>query len=129
MPNADLVLEGGGVRGLGTAGAVIRLLEEGYTFQRVAGTSVGAVAAAFVAAGMDAEELRTVMEELELRLIPDRERLGRRLVPGVPMLSEGVSLLHAARGLPGCLDPQLGKDRPRHEEGHHLRRPATRGQR
>ncbi|UPZ26718.1 patatin-like phospholipase family protein [Streptomyces sp. LRE541] len=93
MPNADLVLEGGGVRGLGTAGAVIRLLEEGYTFQRVAGTSVGAVAAAFVAAGMDAEELRTVMEELELRLIPDRERLGRRLVPGVPMLSEGVSLL------------------------------------
>ncbi|MFE1794944.1 patatin-like phospholipase family protein [Streptomyces sp. NPDC059517] len=93
MSKADLVLEGGGVRGLGTAGAVIRLLEEGYNFQRVAGTSVGAVAAAFVAAGMEAEELREVMEDLELHLIPDRDRLGRWPMPGVPMLSEGVSLL------------------------------------
>ena len=42
MPEADLVLEGGGVKGLGTAGAVIGLLEAGYTFPRVAGTSVGA---------------------------------------------------------------------------------------
>jgi NTE family protein len=93
MSDADLVLEGGGVRGLGTAGAVIRLLEEGYTFQRLAGTSVGAIAAAFVAAGMGAEELREVMEELELSLIPDRDRLGRWPMPGVPMLSEGLSLL------------------------------------
>ena len=48
---ADLVLEGGGVKGLGTVGAVIRLLEAGYRFPRAAGTSVGALAAAFVAAG------------------------------------------------------------------------------
>ncbi|WP_328497893.1 patatin-like phospholipase family protein [Streptomyces sp. NBC_00414] len=93
MPDADLVLEGGGVRGLGTAGAVTRLLEEGYTFQRVAGTSVGAIAAAFVAAGMDAGELRKVMEDLELKLISDRDPLGRHPMPGVPLLSEGVSLL------------------------------------
>ena len=43
MPDADLVLEGGGVKGLGTAGAVMGLLDAGYRFQRVAGTSVGAV--------------------------------------------------------------------------------------
>lgn len=87
MPNtADLVLEGGGVRGFGAAGAVIRLLEEGYTFPRVAGTSVGAIVAAFAAAGMSAAKLRDLIERLELRRVPDR------FPPSVPFLSEGVAL-------------------------------------
>ncbi|GAA2348154.1 patatin-like phospholipase family protein [Streptomyces kunmingensis] len=94
MKRLDLVLEGGGARGLGTAGAVIRLLEEGYTFPRAAGTSVGAIAAAFVAAGLDAAELRQVMEDLDMKKIPDRSTMGVPLLrTGVPLLSEGVSLL------------------------------------
>ncbi|SRR6266487_226562 len=47
---ADLVLEGGGVKGIGLAGAVLALDRAGYRFQRVAGTSAGAVAAAIIAA-------------------------------------------------------------------------------
>jgi NTE family protein len=47
---ADLVLEGGGVKGVGLAGAVLALDEAGYRFQRVAGTSAGAIAAAIIAA-------------------------------------------------------------------------------
>jgi NTE family protein len=47
---ADLVLEGGGVKGIGLAGAVITLADAGYTFPRVAGTSAGAICAALVAA-------------------------------------------------------------------------------
>jgi NTE family protein len=81
---ADLVLEGGGVKGLGTAGAVMELLESGYSFPRVAGTSAGAVTGALVAAGADARRLRMAMERL--RRIPDRAR------PGVFALSEGFSL-------------------------------------
>jgi NTE family protein len=46
----DLVLEGGGVKGIGLAGAVIELDKAGYTFPRVAGTSAGAIAAALIAA-------------------------------------------------------------------------------
>lgn len=46
----DLVLEGGGVKGIGLAGAVIELSNAGYTFPRVAGTSAGAIAAALIAA-------------------------------------------------------------------------------
>lgn len=46
----DLVLEGGGVKGIGLAGAVLELAAAGYTFQRVAGTSAGAIAAALIAA-------------------------------------------------------------------------------
>ena len=47
---ADLVMEGGGVKGIGLCGAVIALTEAGYTFPRVAGTSAGAISAALVAA-------------------------------------------------------------------------------
>jgi NTE family protein len=83
---ADLVLEGGGVKGLGTAGAVMGLLDAGWTFARVAGTSVGALAAAFAAAGADSATFRDVLGRLDLRRIPDRR------VP-VPLVSEGVSLL------------------------------------
>ena len=36
--DADLVLEGGGVKGIGLAGAYSILKETGYTFHRVAGT-------------------------------------------------------------------------------------------
>ena len=94
MPQADLVLEGGGVKGLGAAGAVIALLDSGYTFPRVAGTSVGAVAAAFTAAGADSAALRAVMSRLELPRIPDR--------PGrLPVVGEGLSLLLRGGAYPG----------------------------
>ena len=85
MPEADLVLEGGGVKGLGTAGAVMALLDAGYTFPRVAGTSVGALAAAFAAAGADSATFRDVLDRLDLRRIPDRR------VP-FPLVSESLTL-------------------------------------
>lgn len=46
---ADLALEGGGVKGIGLAGAVLALDEAGYSFARVAGTSAGAIAACLIA--------------------------------------------------------------------------------
>ena len=82
---ADLVLEGGGVKGLGTAGAVMGLLDAGWTFPRVAGTSVGALAAAFAAAGANSAVFREVLGRHDLRRIPDRR------VP-LPLVSETVSL-------------------------------------
>jgi NTE family protein len=82
---ADLVLEGGGVKGLGTVGAVMGLLDAGWTFPRVAGTSVGALAAAFAAAGADSAVFREVLGRLDLRKIPDRR------IP-LPLVSESVSL-------------------------------------
>lgn len=95
MPKADLVLEGGGVKGLGLVGAVLRLMREGYTFPRVAGTSAGAIVAAFLAAGVDEEELAGVMDRLDYSRVPDRSP------PGIPGLSEGVSLLRAGGAYEG----------------------------
>ena len=51
----DLVLEGGGVKGIGLVGAISVLEGSGYTFPRVAGTSAGAIVGALVAAGMGSD--------------------------------------------------------------------------
>jgi NTE family protein len=56
---ADLVLEGGGVKGAGLAGAVSALSKD-YEFHRVAGTSAGAIVASFIAAGLGGE-LESIM--------------------------------------------------------------------
>ena len=46
----DLVLEGGGVKGIGLVGAILELDAAGYQVRRVAGTSAGAIVASIVAA-------------------------------------------------------------------------------
>jgi NTE family protein len=68
---ADLVLEGGGVKGIGLVGAITVLEEHGYTFNRIAGTSAGSIVGALVAAGYTGVELREIMEELDYRRFRD----------------------------------------------------------
>lgn len=46
----DLVLAGGGVKGIGLVGAVVRLMEAGYRANRIAGTSAGSIVGSIVAA-------------------------------------------------------------------------------
>jgi NTE family protein len=87
MPKADLVLEGGGVKGVGLVGAVDQLMRSGYTFERVAGASAGSILGAFLAAGLTADQITEVMNSLHYKRVPDRGP------PGLPVVSEGVSLL------------------------------------
>jgi NTE family protein len=77
METADLVLEGGGVKGAGFAGAVGALGEK-YEFHRVAGTSAGAIAASFIAAGLTAE-MGSMMVETDFAKFEDTGGLLRHL--------------------------------------------------
>lgn len=95
MPNADLVLEGGGVKGIGLVGAVLRLMRADYAFPRVAGTSAGSIVAAFLAAGATEEQLAGAMGRLDYPRVPDRSP------PRIPALSESVSLLRSAGAYEG----------------------------
>lgn len=61
----DLVLEGGGVKGIGLVGALAVLEERGFQPQNVAGTSAGAIAAVLIAAGYTAAELRSILSGLD----------------------------------------------------------------
>lgn len=92
---ADLVLEGGGVKGIGLVGAVRALAESGYAFPRVAGTSAGAVVAAFTVAlqraGESLDRLEDVARTIDYRRFRDRGGLGRFLGPLRPV-ADGLSL-------------------------------------
>ena len=71
----DLVFEGGGVKGIGLAGAFGYLDEQGFKAERVAGTSAGAITAALVAAGYSGEDLRSlVLEEMKFKSFEDGGR-------------------------------------------------------
>src|SRR5689334_25125586 len=78
---ADLVLEGGGVKGIALAGAVSMLEERGYKFRRVAGTSAGSLVGALVAAGVRGDDLHHLMQGIDYTKFRDPPSLYRRLGP------------------------------------------------
>ena len=66
---ADLVLSGGGVKGIGLVGAVVALMDGGYRANRVSGTSAGSIVGAIVAAAsMDDQLSPSEVKELALQL-------------------------------------------------------------
>ncbi len=92
VAHADLVCEGGGVRGIGLVGAVDALAQAGYRFPRVAGSSAGAIVASLLAAlqvaGEPLSRLTDVMRDIDYRKFLDRSPIGR-----VPVIGGGLSLL------------------------------------
>lgn len=110
----DLVLEGGGVKGIGLLGAVLTLHDAGYRFERVAGTSAGAIVAALVAAyqraGMDLHELEDEMRRVEYTRFAEGSLLQRITGP----VGDGLELLlhegvHSGDYLAEWLRPLLAK--------------------
>ena len=92
MATTDLVLEGGGVKGAGLAGAV-DVLSRDHDFHRVAGTSAGAIVAAFVAAGL-VDDLERLTIDTDFAAFLDEGVGGRILGPignGLDvMMREGI---------------------------------------
>lgn len=82
---ADLVFEGGGMKGIGLVGALSVLEESGYAAQRRAGSSAGAIVAALHAAGYTAAELRDELMRLDFRDFLDKGWEDRIPVAGVPL--------------------------------------------
>jgi NTE family protein len=65
----DLVLSGGGVKGVGLVGAVVALMDAGYSVKRVSGVSAGSLVGSILAAASDGEQLTTEqIKELALTL-------------------------------------------------------------
>ena len=86
----DLVCEGGGVKGIGLAGAYSVLEEEGWRPQNVAGTSAGAITAALIAAGYASAELKEIVFGLDFRRFKDSTWQNR-----VPVVGRPLSILMA----------------------------------
>jgi NTE family protein len=84
---ADLVLAGGGVKGIAHVGVLSVLHESGYSFERAAGTSAGAIVAALVAAGMSPQRMQKLLGELDYRAFRDQSRRDK-----VPVIGPALSL-------------------------------------
>jgi NTE family protein len=92
---ADLVLEGGGVKGLGLVGAALTLSAAGYEFRRVAGASAGAIVATLIAAlqaaGQPLTALEPMLASFEYPALAPDDGLAERIASGVRLLAhEGL---------------------------------------
>lgn len=64
---ADLVLSGGGVKFIGLVGAVVALMDAGYSFKRISGVSGGSIVAGILAAASKGNQLTSAdVKELAL---------------------------------------------------------------
>ncbi len=93
VQRADLVLSGGGVKGIGLAGAVAALADAGYAPQRVSGTSAGALVGAILAAAaqrgpVTADQLRELAMRIDYRALLDQGTVQR-----IPLLGPAVGVL------------------------------------
>ncbi|MBP2644346.1 MAG: putative esterase of the alpha-beta hydrolase superfamily [Firmicutes bacterium] len=68
----NAVFEGGGVKGIAIAGAVLGMEQAGYQFKNMAGTSAGAIVAALVAAGYTGTEIRELLGSLNYKKFLDK---------------------------------------------------------
>lgn len=105
---ADLVLEGGGVKGIALAGAIEVLEERGYRFGRVAGSSAGAIAGALVAADVPAADLVGLLREIDYEKFCDGPWWTR------PLVGKAVAILvrkgvHRGRHVGTWLAEQLAE--------------------
>ncbi len=91
MQKADVVFEGGGVKGIALVGALQAFEEAGFQWQNVAGSSAGAITAALVAVGYSAMELKKAMStRVDFRAFMDAKGIGR-----LPVVGPWLSLLLA----------------------------------
>jgi NTE family protein len=93
---ADLVLSGGGVKGIGLVGAVVALMDAGYRAQRVSGSSAGSIVGAIVAAGSMGDRLSPA-EVKELALQLDYHKFtDAGAVERVPVLGPSLAVLRGS---------------------------------
>ncbi|GAC1436189.1 MAG: patatin-like phospholipase family protein [Solirubrobacteraceae bacterium] len=88
VKRADLVLEGGGVKGIAHVGALASLEAHGYELQRISGTSAGAIAGSLAAAGVGAAALAKLMRSVEYPRFRDGS-----LVERIPLVGPGLAVL------------------------------------
>lgn len=85
---ADAVFEGGGTRGIAFVGAIEAMEEEEVEWQRLAGTSAGAVIAALLASGYKSYEIRKHLSDLDLFKLR-----GRTFMNQIPIFGSLLELM------------------------------------
>ncbi len=100
----DLVLEGGGVKGIALVGAATALNENGYTFARIGGSSAGAMVGSIMAAMQQSGEpfsrVDDIMRTIDYAAFLDR-RKGGRMLKWLPRAADAWGVLFHLGAHPG----------------------------
>lgn len=83
----DGVFEGGGVRGIAHIGGAQAIEENGYRWNRLAGTSAGSIIATLLACGYSSSEIKEVMESLDYKRFMKGSWIDK-----VPLIGKGLNL-------------------------------------
>ena len=92
----DLVLAGGGVKGIGLVGAVVKPMDAGYRAYRVAGTSGGSVVGAIVAAAAKNDQLSGADVKVLALGLNYRRFLDPGPIESVPLLGPSWGILQGS---------------------------------
>ena len=84
---ADIVFEGGGIKGIGLVGALKIFENKGYCWKNISGNSAGSVVAALVAVGYSCDEIKKLMIELDYKKIADKSHCN------IPIFTNTLNLL------------------------------------
>ncbi len=84
---ADAVFEGGGVKGIGLAGAILAMEEAGYRWVNVAGTSAGAIVASLIAVGYTGKEIKDMLFDVNFKDFSDDTLLTK-----IPIIGPFISI-------------------------------------
>ncbi|MBW9148253.1 patatin-like phospholipase family protein [Clostridium sp. CM028] len=84
---ADIVFEGGGVKGIGLVGALKTFEDNGYQWKNISGNSAGSIIAALVAVGYPADEIKKLMLNLDYTKFADKSHFN------MPIFSDAYNLL------------------------------------
>lgn len=85
---ADAIFEGGGIRGIGIAGALKSFENHNYVWKRVGGTSVGAIIASLLAAGYTASDLEKIILDLDFSKFLDKDSINK-----IPVVGTAIGIL------------------------------------
>jgi len=88
---ADVVLEGGGVKGIGLVGALVALTNAGYQLNRISGTSAGALVGSLAAAGLTGDRLKEAALGVDYTKFEDPTLLDR-----ISLAGKGLALLQGS---------------------------------
>lgn len=84
---ADLVCKGGGMKGIALLGAICHLEDEGYEWEKVAGSSAGAIVSSLLAVGYSGKEIKNMLYTIDYKDFTDKNKL-----QSVPLVGQLVSL-------------------------------------
>ncbi|WP_368895707.1 patatin-like phospholipase family protein [Priestia megaterium] len=85
---ADAVFEGGGVRGIAFTGAIEAMEESNVEWQRLAGTSAGALIAALLASGYKSGEIRRELQNMDYAKFR-----GKTIINRIPLIGNLIELM------------------------------------